>query len=136
MANDCIPLYEDGDRINCIAGTSGVVTGCRFVSPAADKQPGWQALTTSTAGGHVVVARTGAGARALGVAQMDAADGAQLAAYRRLVCPVICGAAVVAGVEVESDSTGRAITLGTGKANGIALSTTTAAGQAVLVALY
>jgi hypothetical protein len=56
----CTPVYEEGDRLNCVAGTSGNVQGKRFVVAAADKQPGWAGLTTSTAGGRIIVARAAA----------------------------------------------------------------------------
>lgn len=133
-----IPYYEDSHRLPCVAGTTGNVTGGRFVDVAAAQQTGWNGLEaeTSAAGGHVVVARCLAGKRAIGVAGWTAADGQEVTVYRGHTVPVVCGAAVVAGVEVESDSTGRAITLATGRPCGKALSTTSAAGDLCLVTVY
>jgi hypothetical protein len=51
------------------------------------------------------------------------------------VTNIMSGGAVTAGQKVESDSTGRAITLAAGKAKGIALATTTGANQLVPVLL-
>jgi hypothetical protein len=133
-----IPYYEDSHRMPCVAGTSANVTGGRFVDVAAAQQAGWAGLDSSLtpAGGHAVVARCAAGLRALGVAGWTVADGLEVTVYRGHTVPVVAGAAITAGAEVESDSQGRAIALATGRACGKALSTTTAAGQMVLVVVY
>jgi hypothetical protein len=130
----CTPVYEEGDRLNCVAGTSGNVQGKRFVVAAADKQPGWAGLTTSTAGGRIIVARAGAGVKALGVAAWDALDGDAVTTYRAgKVVPVVAGATVTAGSEVESDSTGRCINLASGKACGYCVAGATVGNDALIV---
>lgn len=40
---------------------------------------------------------------------------------RGLILPITCGANITAGVEVQTDASGRAITLAAGKAIGLAL---------------
>jgi len=51
------------------------------------------------------------------------------------VTNMMSGAAVVAGAQIESDATGRAITKASGVARGVALATTTGANQLVPVLL-
>lgn len=131
-----IPYYEDSHRLPCVAGTTGNVTGGRFVQVAAAQQAGWNGLDTAASGGHPVVKRCLAGVKALGVAGWTAADGVEVTVYRGHTVPVVAGAAVTAGAEVESDSTGRAITLASGRPCGIALSTAAAAGDPLLVVTY
>jgi hypothetical protein len=133
--NSVTPVYEECDRLNCVAGTSGNVQGGRFVVAAADKQPGWAGLTTSTAGGRIVVARAGAGVKALGVANWDASDGDAVTVLREQAVPVVAGATVTAGSEVESDSTGRCINLASGKACGYCIAGATV-GLDALIVLY
>jgi hypothetical protein len=65
------------------------------------------------------------GARAIGVTADNYAANEPVA--------VVTGGAFAAGDEVQSDNTGRAIVLGTGKANGIALTASSGAGKFVAV---
>lgn len=125
--NAILPLYEDADRITGRA--TAAITGGRFVQISGDLEasPLLNAGSPSTTGGNVKVATCGAGVKAFGVASMDAAaDGDKILVYTGdLVLPVTAGGTVTAGQQVESDSTGRAITLNTGVSNGIAVSSAT-----------
>jgi hypothetical protein len=132
--NELIAYYDPGDDLSCQA--VGAVTGKRFVVVDGDKQVASQALANDTLGGNIPVAVAGAGARALGVATYDAADGKKVPVVRgHKVVPVEAGAAATAGDECQSDATGRAITLAAGKPLGVFLNSPTAAGQTAIVAL-
>lgn len=83
-------------------------------------------------------ALSGAGVSTIGVIQNNDADAANKAvALQKVgVSKVVAGAAVVAGVEVASDASGRAVTAATGnRVNGIALSGCSNAGEIISVAL-
>lgn len=127
MTNESIPLFEHGP-ITCRATTN--VTGKRFVdiSSAAN-------ITTGTLAG--VTHATAAG-KSLGVALRDATSGTNALVEVRpgTVLPVTCSAPVTAGAEVEVATGGKAATKSTGVAQGIALTTTTAADTDLFVCLY
>lgn len=80
-------------------------------------------------------ATCGAGARAIGVTKEDVKNGVPAAAATYGVEIIEAGAAVTAGAEIESDATGRAIPLASGKSNGVALSAASAAGEKIRVKL-
>lgn len=74
-----------------------------------------------------------AGAKALGVVEVDTdADNVAPANVMGIIL-VEAGAAIAAEAEVESDATGRAITKTTGAANGTALDAATAAGELIRI---
>lgn len=74
-----------------------------------------------------------AGAKALGTVQADT-EADNVAPVSALgICLVAAGAAVAAGAEVESDASGRAVTLATGKSNGFAMDAATAAGDVIRI---
>lgn len=133
--NEAIAYYDPGDDITCHA--SAAVTGRRFVRPSGAKQVASQALATDGLGGTIPVAHAGAGLKPLGVSAYDqpTVNGKLPVMRGHKVVPVETGAAIAAGAEVESDATGRAITLATGKACGICLNAPSAAGQIAIVAL-
>ena len=132
--NEAIAYFDPGDDLS--AHVEASVTGRRFVAVSDPKQVGSAALANDTLGGNIVVSPAGAGVRPLGVAAYDASAGYKVPVIRgHKVVPVEAGAAITAGAEVESDATGRAITLATGKSCGIALNSPTAAGQVAIVAL-
>jgi hypothetical protein len=132
--NELIAYYDPGDDLS--ATCDGAVTGKRFVSVSANKEVGSQALANDTLGGNIVVAQSGAGDRALGVATYDQIDGKKVPVVRgHKVVPVEAGAAANAGDECQSDATGRAIALAAGKPLGVFLNSPTAAGQTAIVAL-
>jgi hypothetical protein len=145
MANECIPVYDPGQAVTCHADAA--ITGKQFVRVSAAKQAGSDLTpqgADQTGGGNVRVDQTftpGTAVPAFGVADRDAALGNKVGALRAGVVPVTCGAAVTAGTRVMPDATGRAIPYAAGagpdiaSAAGLALTTTTAAGQEVLVDL-
>ena len=134
LVNECIPNYDSGEDLTGFC--EAAVTGKRFVAISDPKKVASQALSTGVDGGNIVVSPCGAAAKAIGVAGYDAAINTLVPVIRgHKVVPMTSGAAVTAGVEVESDSTGRAITLAAGKALGVALTTAGAADVDILVAL-
>jgi len=74
-----------------------------------------------------------AGARVLGVAATDFDNGEQAGVNTHGELLVEAGAAIAAGVEVETDASGRAITKNTGIAFGVARDAATAAGDVIRV---
>lgn len=134
-------FYDPGDDLTGKA--TAAITGRRFVNVTAAKDPGSLGLANDVLGGNIPVAHVGvAGQKPLGVADQDqAVVGGKVGIMRgHKVVEVESGAAAVAGVEVMSDATGRAIAWVTaaGEANvraGKQLNTTTAAGQVAIVAL-
>jgi hypothetical protein len=133
--NEKIAYYDPGDDISCIV--EAAVTGGRFVKVSDPKKIASQALANDTLGGNVVVSHCAAGEKAFGVSSYDQpAVGGHLGVARgHKVFPVEAGAAMTAGDEVQSDATGRAITLAAGKPCGVVLNSPTAAGQTAIVAL-
>lgn len=114
--------------------TADIVAG-RFVKVSA----------TKTAYGDYSVAHCGAGEPAIGVAESDAdADLAEVYAQHKRLNIIRSGAVarvevgtggVTAGEEVESDATGKVVSLDSGKPLGIAMETKAAAAFAE-IALY
>jgi hypothetical protein len=134
--NAIVPLFEPGGRVTCRA-TAAVSAG-HFVSPSGFEQdPAINVSTPMTGGNMIKVAHTGAGLKALGVAVWDASgDGETLAviAQSKAIVPVVSSGAIAAGAEVESNATGVAITLASGRPLGLAVAA--AAGNIVYVRLY
>lgn len=135
------PLFEPGRRIT--AAATAAITGGRFVTVGAAFQGG-PLLDVSTPTGPLTkgnlmqVVTCGAGAKAVGVAEYDASAADEVLAVLNgpgMVVPVTAGGTVTFGQEVESDSTGRAITLASGRSNGIAISSATV-GNPVYVRLH
>lgn len=128
MANESIPLYRPGADITC--QTTAAVTGKTFVKITGPVDPANGTLLR--------VATADAAGNSYGVAAYDAASGARVAviAGPGHVVPITCTGAIAAGAEVEVGSGGRAAPLGSGKARGLALSTTTAANTDVFVEIY
>lgn len=132
--NEAIAFFDPGDDLTGQA--TAAITGRTFVNVSGAKQAGSQGLANDTLGGSIPVAPCGAGAKALGIASYDAAIGAKVPIMRgHKVVPVVAGAAIAAGAEVESDATGRAVTLAAGRSLGKCLNAPTAAGQIAIVAL-
>lgn len=128
MANECIPLYDPGAGLTC--RTTAAVTGKRFV--------GVSGALVASSGTLIGVAHATAAAKALGVATRDADSGANVLVETRpgSVVPVTSSAAITAGVEVEVATGGKAVTLSSGKAVGLAVSTAAGADTDVFVRLY
>jgi hypothetical protein len=135
--NEAIAYDDPGNDLTCEA-SGGAVTGKRFVRVVAAKEVGSQALANDTLGGNILanLATGAAGEKPLGVATYDAAIGAKFPCARgHKVFPVEAGAAIAAGAQVQSDGTGRAITLAAGVPCGICLNAPSAAGQTAIVAM-
>lgn len=137
--NPLIPLFEPGSRVT--AAITAPVNSGTFVRPSASFQGGPPlSLNSALTGGNLMqVATCGAGQRAFGVAVTDGAlatDVIPVICGHDTVIPMIAGAAIAIGVELESDATGRAVTLAAGRANGMAVSTASIAGAIVYVRLY
>lgn len=134
LRNDVQPYYEPATALTAQVGTT--VTGKRFVAISADRQAG-PALNTSSTGGNIVVGPCGAGLKALGVANNDAAAGLKVKVWvQNCVVPVTCGAvALTAGVEVQSDATGQAVVFASGIKLGLCLANA-AVGADAQILLY
>lgn len=80
-------------------------------------------------------AQTGAAARALGVARYAGVSGDMILSDVLGTAVVEAGAAIAAGAQVESDSSGRAVTKSAGATLGAALQAASAAGDLIEVLL-
>lgn len=123
MANECTPLFVDGDVVTGL--TTAAVTGKRFLGISGDRD----------AFGMIKVAPATAALRAFGVAGYDAGSGATVPVIREGIVPVTAGGSITAGAEVEVGTGGKAVTLATGKAVGYAVGTGSTDAD-VFVALY
>lgn len=124
MANDLIPFYEDGDDLPCVA--TAAVVGCKLVQITAARTSG-PGLSSTSEGSRYQVGHPnasgapGAALAVLGVASWDAGVGAPVTVKRGGVLPVLAGATITHGVEVEATAAGAVIPLASGKAVGMAL---------------
>jgi len=96
-------------------------TFCRIATGGQDQNPN---LATANAAGA-----------SFGVVGWDAATDEKVVVFKKGIVSVTAGDALTAGAEVESNATGQAITLATGKALGIVLADA-AAGEDAAVDLY
>lgn len=140
-ANLCVPFYNPDDTLTAI--TTAAVTGKRMVDISATRSSGPGIPATAqigasdpTEGGNYKVAHCAAGAKAFGVAEYDAASGAQVGVIREGIVPVTSGAAIAAGAQVEVGANGKVITLATGIAVGKNLATVAGADVDAEIALY
>jgi hypothetical protein len=115
--NECIPFYEEADRLAVQASTA--VTGKRFITPVANRLSGPLIPATSqvgasdpTDGARLQVGHCPAGATPLGVSSWDAAIGEGLDAIRVGVVPVTAAANIAAGAAVEVGANGQVQTWG------------------------
>jgi len=152
MANECIPYYEDGDELPCVANQA--VTGKKFVQVCADREGTISAGSTpppyttdvgldlTASGGRIQVSppngagAQGAGKRCLGVASWDAATGQEVTIKRGNVLPVTCSAAITAGQEVEVAADGSVIPLAAGIPVGRAVATQPTVGGDAQILVY
>jgi len=123
-ANECIPYYEPGSRIT--AHCEAAVTGKRLVDISDPVQAGGagQGLSTSIAGGNIVVSPATAAGLCIGVASHDAAAGKKVTVILNAgaVVPVTALGAITAGDEVEIGAGGKVATQNAGRAVGRAFS--------------
>jgi hypothetical protein len=138
--NGIIPLYRPGTDLTARA-TAAIAAG-KFVrfSGAFEGGPLLDVstpLSPLTGGNNFRVSLCGAAARASGVAAWDtAADGDKVLIYGPgEVVPMVAGAAITGGDEVESNASGNPIPLASGRPNGQALATA-GNGATVYVRLY
>jgi hypothetical protein len=126
VANECTPLFRPGADITCL--TTGAVTGKTFVDISA---------TRDTTEGLIKVATATAAGLSFGVAAYDAASGARVPVVRGKgsIVPVTAGGTIAFGAEVEVGSSGRAVTIASGKARGRAVEAGTN-GNDVMIELY
>lgn len=89
------------------------------IVPTADFSEKRHTFATISSAG--ALATTEAGAKAIGVLQTPGISGEPCNVMTEGVSFIIVGATLVPGQEVESDATGKAIPLATGKSNGICL---------------
>ena len=117
-----VPLFKSGQAVTRQA--SAAITGGQLVR---------------VSGNGTVAPTTAASADWFGVAAFDAANGTQVGVFTSGVQRIACTAAITAGATVEGAANGQVATHtnGTNDINivGLALSTTTAAGQLVEVKL-
>jgi|SRR3954470_21536835 hypothetical protein len=134
--NPVIPLFEEGHRPTA-AAAAAVVAG-KFVKIGADLQasPILNVATPLVGGNLAQVVQCVAGDRAIGISGWDAPTIGDVLPVicLPLIVPMIAGAAVTFGNEVQSDAAGNPIPLAAGKSNGIALNSA-AGGATVWVAL-
>lgn len=105
MANECIPLFEPGDRLT--ADASSAITGKRFCMISANVEGG-PGLSTNVTGNNLRAAHASAGALALGVASHDCAQDDKVTLITGGVVPVTADGAISAGNEVEVGTAGKA----------------------------
>ena len=100
----------------------GAVVGKTFLAIGADNTGG-PGLSTDLENLYVMKTCT-AGARPCGVAKYDVADTQAGGVHGQpgMIVPVVAGAAITAGQEVEVGAAGKAIPLASGKAAGMAMS--------------
>jgi uncharacterized protein DUF2190 len=138
--NVVIPLFEPADDLT--AAVTAAVTAGKFVKNSGSLQGGplldLSGPTTPLVGGNLMqVAQCVAGDKAVGVSKWDApAVGDVVGLFTgNQVIPMTAGAAITAGVEVQSDANGNPITLAAGRPNGLAVSTAANAAT-VYIKLY
>jgi hypothetical protein len=140
--NECIPFYEASYTQKLTVHFDVGVGGKIFCAPLAQRQsgPGLAAdpLATGDGGNYRTPGLPAAGGKVGGVVGWDVATGAKGSVIRGAgtILPVLSGAAVAQGNEVQVDATGRVIPLAAGKPVGLAHSAAGGAGVEVEVELY
>lgn len=136
--NAIIPLYLGLEPVTAAVQSGQAASGGKFVSPAGGFQssPLLSASSPATDGGNFQVKTCPDAAKAYGVAAYDAASTEKVLVYRKgTVVPMVAGTGgVTAGQQVEV-AAGLPVTLASGIAVGIAISTATAT-NVVWVELY
>lgn len=119
----CSPIYDPGEAFTGRA-TGAAVTGCRVVCAAA----------TKTDGQPTPIKHCGATDQPIGVSGADAAQNATTAVYPPgMVLPILVGGTgVTVNTRVEVMATGVIQDMASGTKVGVALTTTAAAGFALV----
>lgn len=118
--NECIP-FIDGPVTQLTGLATAAITGKRMVAISANRESGPGLAADGSTGVNYKIAHAGAGAKALGVAAYDIANGARGPVIVEGVVPVTASGSIAAGAQVEVAATGKVATLASGKAVGIAL---------------
>lgn len=120
VANECIPFYEEGQRITVHA--SSAITGKRFLKISGNRQSG-PGLAATADGSNYIAAHADAAGRSLGVSSHDIPSGKKGTAICTpgIVLPVTAVGAIAAFAEVEVGNAGRAATKSGGVAVGVAM---------------
>lgn len=131
MANDCIPLYDEGDQLT--VQVTAAVVGKTFAKVSAEPVSG-PALNALVDGANIRVATCTAAARALGVVSADQATvGGKAKLFCQGVVPVTTGTGgLAAGQEVESDAAGKAVAYSAGIKLGVCVIGATAGNDAYI----
>ena len=116
QSNVCIPYQEPAGRFS-VKGVTAAITGGRFIAPA-----NLERLISDYSNNFQVVTATAAGP-AIGVAAHDISVGeVGTCLSNGFIVPVIADGAIAGGARVEVGTAGKAKTIGTGVAVGIAMS--------------
>jgi hypothetical protein len=139
-ANECIPIYEGAYCQKLTVHFAAAVQGKRFCGPLTTFQSSPLALDAAATGGNIQTAGVpAAGGEVGGVVGWDVgiAGKGQVIRGAHVMLPVMSGAAVTAGVDLEVDSVGRVINLAApGVRVGRSHSSTAGADLEVVVELY
>jgi hypothetical protein len=121
--NECIPYYEDGEKITGSVDAGQTVTGKRFVksvgvqaggpgySGGPSQFPGLAPDNVAQAGGNIIIRTASANGAALGVADIDGAAGAKVGIFGPgHVVPVTADGAITAGDLIMVGASGKAKT--------------------------
>lgn len=141
MAGDCIPVYEAAYTQKLTVHFGATVYGRRFCAPLSGFQSSPLALDAAATGGNLTCpGLPSAGGPVGGVVMYDSATGGGKGGVIRgagTTLPVISGAAVDAGDEVEVDNAGKVIPFDTaGVKVGRALTTVAGPDLEVVIELY
>src|SRR3954453_3495972 len=130
MANDCIPFKEPGSAVTGKA--TAAVVGKRFLAISGNRTGGGAGGLSTDLANVYQVAHAAAGARAIGVSRVDAANGSLVGIHTQpgIIVPVTAGATLTAGQEVQSDATGQAIPFAAGIQLGVAMTGASAGADA------
>lgn len=147
LANECVPYKLPA--ISVSAKATAAIAGKRFIKISGNRTGGGGegAAGATTVGVGLStdlenlyqVAQCVAKDNCFGVSGYDTPINGEVKVYKKaagIIVPVTAGAAIVAGVEVESDAEGKAITLAAGRALGMCLNAVSGANKDAEILLY
>lgn len=105
---DATPFWFPGDSFTGL--TNAAVTGQTFADAVVNQTDG-----------HPIVAPCANGIRGVGVFGFDQVAGDTVTIYTKGIMPVVAGAAITTGQEVQSNATGQAIPVAGGRPMGKAV---------------
>lgn len=124
------PLMMDGAQ--CVAAANY----WNPATPLYGPQGSGQYLLVYLSGPRTVTLQSVAGAICYGVLQNAPAQGAAANVAIAGITKVVAGAAITAGVELQADTNGRAITFASGRKVGMALESAAGAGAMINMLVY